>query len=266
MRFGSMLALCAAVMLSSCVSVRAQGAQRSAELKAGTPIQIALTDTIDSHRAKTGDRFAAEITSPVMYGRYAVIPAGSKIYGVVDQAASPVKKLSQPAGVRLVFDRIETPDGRVIPVNARIHKDFDAAKAINKAGGAVGEHLAERQIGGGGAGGVLLPLKIAKAARKAEEFKNKEKDVVIPSGTPFTLSLNDATAVPVDAAAYAGVSDADWAKAREEHLAQPAQPAARPAEEQPATLRGALRQRIRSVREPIREERRGILRGETGGE
>lgn len=266
MRFGSAMALCAAVVLSSCVSVRAEGTGRTAELKAGTPIEIALTDTIDSRQAKAGDRFGAEITAPVMYGRYAVIPAGSKIYGVVDEASSPVKKLSQPAGVRLVFDRIETPDGRVIPVNARIHKDIDAAKAINKAGGAVGEHLAERQIGGGGAGGVLLPLKIAKAARKAEEFKNKEKDVVIPSGTPLTLALKDTTPVPLDAAAYAGVTDADWAKAAEEHRAQPVQPASQPSAEQPSTLRGALRQQIRSVREPIREERRGLLRGETGGE
>lgn len=263
MRYGSVMSLCAAVFFSGCVSVRAEGAGRTAELKAGTAIQVTLIDAIDSHQSKAGDRFGAEITAPVMYGRYAVVPAGSKIYGVVDEASSPVKKLAQPATVRIVFDRIETPDGRVIPVHAGIHKDVDAAKAINKLGGSVGEHLGERELQGGGAGGVLLPLRIAKAARKAEEFKNKEKDVVIPSGTPLTLALKDTTPVPLDAAAYAGVSDADWAKAGEEHRAQQV---SRPAPEPPATLRGALREQIGTVREPIRERRRELLRGEAAEE
>lgn len=251
-------------LLSGCVDVRIEAAsERTAELKAGTTFDVALLDALDSRTAKAGDRFSAEITSPVMYGDCMVIPPKSTIHGVVDEAASAVMKLAQPGTVRIVFDRIETPDGRVIPVHAGIHKEFDAAKAANKLGGAVGEHFGEQELQARGAGGVLLPLRIAKAARKAEEFKNKQKDVVIPAGTPLTLALKDTTPVPLDAATAAGVTDADWARAGTLYRAQAA---ARPSSEPPVRLRGAIREQIGAVREPIREQRRELLRGETGEE
>jgi hypothetical protein len=233
---------------------------RTAELAEGTTIETKLLTGLDSSRAQSGEWFSAEVVSPVMYGQYTLIPAGSKVHGVVDEAAQPALKLAQPATVRIAFDRIETPDGRVIAVHAGLRKDVDAAKAINKLGGSVGTHLGEQELRGGRTGGVFLPLKIARAARKGEEFMNKDANVVIPAGTPLTLVLKDTTPVPLDAATSAGISDSEWTKAGEEYHAQMKSQA------EPVKLRGALRQQIRTIRQPVVEERRGILRRAVGAE
>ncbi len=236
----------------------AADAQKTAELKAGTKLQVTLVTSIDSSKAKAGEWFVAETAAPVMYGPYTLIPTGSKVHGVVDEAARQGIAAGRAGRVRIVFDRIETPDGRVIPISAGIKKDLDTAKAINKIGGSVGEHIGERELRGGGAGGVFLPLKIARAARKGEEFMNKDKDVVIPVGTPLTLGLKETTPVPMDDATAAKISDDEWRKAGEAYRA-----GVRDADAS-KTLRGAIREQFGTIREPIRDTRRGLLRGDGG--
>ena len=144
---------------------------------------------------RQGEWFKSELVEPVMDGARTVIPKGSIVHGVVDEV-KPVKMKIMKAKGEIVFDRIKTPDGRVIPIHAGIHNGFDAVGALNKAGGAVGKQVANQALESV-TQGLIMPLLIAGKARKAIEFAQKDRNVVLPAGSILEIALKDPATVPL---------------------------------------------------------------------
>ena len=84
----------------------------------GTRIFASAQTTISTDASHVGDPVSATITEPVIVDGEVVIPENSRVEGRVsgiDRGEDPTREPS----IEVVFDRIETPDGRSIPVDAR---------------------------------------------------------------------------------------------------------------------------------------------------
>lgn len=95
------------------------GGGESVILPAGeTRIFASAQTTISTDASNVGDPVSATITEPIVVDGEVVIPENSQVQGRVagiDRGEYPTRRPS----IDIVFDRVETPDGRVIPVDAR---------------------------------------------------------------------------------------------------------------------------------------------------
>ena len=183
------------LLASPALSQTAVEKSKSVTLPAGTRMVISLEKTLSSQTAKPGEWFKSVLVEPVMSGSGTVLPKGSTVYGIVDEVKG-VKMKVVKAKIEIVFDRVETPGGEVIPIHAEIHKDFDAVGAMNKAGGAVGEQVANQALESV-TQGLITPLLFYKKARSAIEFAQKDRNVVMPKGTVLEIALKEPATVPV---------------------------------------------------------------------
>lgn len=157
-------------------------------LEEGTEIQVRLEDRLSSATARREDRFEASVAAPVRYRGIVVIPAGTRVQGVV-QAVERGERPSRAGKLDLSFYSIYLDDRTRTDIRTRvvsIQEEIDKGDQAKKAGvGAVLGAVLGSMIGGkkgavigvlaGGAGGVL--------AKTGE-------DVVLPAGTILTLSLD----------------------------------------------------------------------------
>lgn len=162
-------------------------------LEEGTEIQVRLEDRISSATARREDRFEASVAAPVRERGLVVIPAGTRIQGVV-QSVERGERPSKAGRLALSFYSIYLDDRTRTDIRTRvvsIQEEIDKGDQAKKAGvGAVLGAVLGSMIGGkkgavigvlaGGAGGVL--------AKTGE-------DVVLPAGTILTLSLDRELAV-----------------------------------------------------------------------
>jgi hypothetical protein len=157
-------------------------------LEEGTEIQVRLEDRLSSATARREDRFEASVAAPVRSRGMVVIPAGTRIQGVV-QSVERGERPSRAGRLGLSFYAIYLDERTRTDISTRvvsIQEDLDKGDQARKAGvGAVLGAVLGSMIGGkkgavigvlaGGAGGVL--------AKTGE-------DVVLPAGTVLTLSLD----------------------------------------------------------------------------
>ena len=83
-----------------------------------TRIFASAQTTISTDASHVGDPVSATITEPIVVDGEVIIPENSQVQGRVagiDRGEYPTRRPS----IDIVFDRVETPDGRVIPVDAR---------------------------------------------------------------------------------------------------------------------------------------------------
>lgn len=96
-----------------------EGGSESVVLPAGnTQIFASAQTTISTDASHVGDPVSATITDPIVVDGEVVVPENSRVEGQVagiDRGEYPTRRPS----IDIVFDRIETPDGRVIPIDAR---------------------------------------------------------------------------------------------------------------------------------------------------
>ncbi len=83
-----------------------------------TALRVAATTAISTDESRPGDPVSARVTQPVVVDGEVVIPEDSRVEGRVtrvDQGDYPLRRPS----IDVVYDRIDTPDGRSIPIDAR---------------------------------------------------------------------------------------------------------------------------------------------------
>lgn len=195
-RAGYVCAAGAAIFLTlPAASTAVERKAASVTLPAGTKMVIRLEKTLSSQTSNPGEWFKSVLVEPVLSGTATVIPKGSTVYGVIDEVKGVKLKVIK-AKIEIVFDRIETPTGKVIPINAQIHKDFDAVGALKKAGGSVGESVGEKALETA-TQGLITPLLIYKKGRSAIEFARKDRNVVMPEGTILQIALREPATIPV---------------------------------------------------------------------
>jgi len=83
-----------------------------------TQIFVSASTRVTSDESQAGDPVEAVTAEPVVVHGEIVIPEGSSVRGRIESVDPGEYPLRRPS-MEIVYDRIETPDGRVIPIEAR---------------------------------------------------------------------------------------------------------------------------------------------------
>ena len=164
-------------------------AQARAVLPEGSVIIVRTTSQLESSTCKVGETFETAVVDTVRIDNYTVIPAGSRIRGVI--------KLAQPAtrqrsGVLEVsFDRLTLPDGKAFYLDGKltstdpaerrqIESDPNARVVLVGGRGGIGAAIAGAGSEGSSASAVLQAL---------GGMLSEARDVRVPAGTPLAVQL-----------------------------------------------------------------------------
>src|SRR5919202_2100791 len=120
MRLGSVRSMATSVAAAAFMLAAATGlsAQSRVVLPEGTVIIVRTTGPLESATAKTGQTFETVVVDTVRVENYTVIPAGSRIRGVVTFAQPADRQRSGVIEVR--FDRLTLPDGKTYSLRGKL--------------------------------------------------------------------------------------------------------------------------------------------------
>ena len=96
----------------------AASAQSRVVLPAGSVIIVRTTTPLQSATVKQGQMFETNVEESVGVDEFTVIPAGSKIRGVVTLATPATRQ--QSGVIEVVFDRLMLPNGSTFPIAGRL--------------------------------------------------------------------------------------------------------------------------------------------------
>src|SRR5258707_10733971 len=94
-------------------------APSTGQIPAGTLIPAELSKSLDSKKAKSGDKVEAKTAVDLLSQGKIVIPRNTKIIGHVTEAKAHSKE-SPDSMVGIVFDRIAMKDGHEVPIQAAV--------------------------------------------------------------------------------------------------------------------------------------------------
>ena len=191
MRLGRATSAAAGVWTSVFMLVAPTGlsAQTRVVLPEGTVIVVRTSTPLESATAKAGQTFETVVVDTVRVENYTVIPAGSRIRGVVT-FAQPADR--QRSGVIEVnFDRLTLPDGRAHSLRGKltstdaaerrqIEADPNARVVLVGGRGGVGAAIAAAGSERSPAGGILAAL---------GGLLSEGRDVRVPAGTSLAVQL-----------------------------------------------------------------------------
>ena len=185
----------------------------------GTQIQLTLLSGISTSVAKEGDPFVAVVGQPVMLGNQLLIPAGTRINGVIGTIQRP-KNFSLFRGqayMNLNFKTMEV-DSRLIPIEMSIlgflqPRPGKDPKRRNDLKITEGEVVQEKHdykgdaigmaIGGGGGSlvglvfsNVMRGFGIGMAAGAIYVVARKGKEVELPASTNILVRMDNTVTVP----------------------------------------------------------------------
>jgi peptidoglycan hydrolase-like protein with peptidoglycan-binding domain len=177
------------------VAVTQISAQARVVLPEGTVIVVRTSSPLESATAKTGQTFETVVVDTVRVENFTVIPAGSRIRGVVT-FAQPADR--QRSGVIQVnFDRLTLPDGQTFALNGKltstdaaerrqIESDPNARVVLVGGRGGVGAAIAGAGSERSPASGILAAL---------GNLLSEGRDVRVPAGTPLAVQLEQGLAL-----------------------------------------------------------------------
>ncbi len=113
----------AAALVLSVVAMAATqpAAPRPPMIPAGTTLRVQLDTTLTDATNKNGDPFTADITEPVYVNGKQVVPQWSTVNGHI-AFLKPSGRVSGKAQMRLVLDKITTPDGAIYALNGTLEQ------------------------------------------------------------------------------------------------------------------------------------------------
>jgi hypothetical protein len=164
-------------------------AQARVVLPEGTVIVVRTSSPLESATAKAGQTFETVVVDTVRVENYTVIPAGSRIRGVVTFAQPSDRQRS--GVIEVNFDRLTLPDGRSQALNGKltstdaaerrqIESDPNARVVLVGGRSGVGAAIA-------GAGSERSPASGILAALGG--LLSEGRDVRVPAGTPLAVQL-----------------------------------------------------------------------------
>ena len=124
-------------------------AQSRVVLPAGSVIIVRTTTPLLSATAKAGQTFETNVEESIGVDEFAVIPAGSKIRGVVSMATPATRQ--QSGVIEVVFDRLTLPSGSTFPISGRLTPTSSARLAASERCRSFARSRWSR-LGGGGCG------------------------------------------------------------------------------------------------------------------
>jgi len=111
----------------------AQGEAAETKLASGAALNATLSSSVDSKKAKVGDKVEARMTEDLKNGDRTVIPNGTKLLGHVTQATARVKGDDQ-SSLAIQFDNAVPKKGAEIPLHVMVmavaapDNDFDGGR------------------------------------------------------------------------------------------------------------------------------------------
>jgi len=164
-------------------------------LPEGSVIIVRTSSQLESSTAKTGQTFETMVVDTVRVENYTVIPAGSRIRGVVTFAQAADRQRS--GVIQVNFDRLTLPDGKVYALTGKltstdpaerrqIESDPNARVVLVGARGGVGAAIA-------GAGSERSPA--SGIFQALGNMLSEGRDVRVPAGTPLAVQLEQGLAL-----------------------------------------------------------------------
>ena len=114
-----------ALALLGLIAAPALSAQTRVVVPEGTVIIVRTTTALESSTARQGQTFETVVADTVRVDNFNVIPAGSRIRGVVVAAQAATRQQSGAIDVR--FDRLTLPNGTSVALSGRL-TSTDAAE------------------------------------------------------------------------------------------------------------------------------------------
>jgi len=160
---------------------------RGGEVPSGTEIDVRLSAPLSSETATVEQRFEATTAADVMQDGRVLIPAGSRVRGVVS-SVDPASRTDRRGSMTLAFDQI-TINGRNYEMRGTLVQALEADKdnEVAKIGGGAGVGAI---IGGiiGGLKGAILGAVIGAGGTIAA---TEGSDVKLEAGTILRLRLDE---------------------------------------------------------------------------
>jgi putative peptidoglycan binding protein len=173
------------------VAASAAAAQSRVVLPAGTVIIVRTTTPLQSASARSGQVFETNVEGSVGVDEYTVIPAGSKIRGVVSLATPATRQ--QSGVIEVVFDRLMLPNGSTVQIDGKLTStDSAERRQIESDPNAHVVLVGER----GGIGAAIAGAGSSKSTNNIfaalGSLLSEGRDVSVPSGTPLAVELQSA--------------------------------------------------------------------------
>jgi hypothetical protein len=173
------------------VAASAVSAQSRVVLPAGTVIIVRTTAPLQSASARSGQTFETNVEGSVGVDEYTVIPAGSRVRGVVSLATPATRQ--QSGVIEVVFDRLILPSGSTFPINGKLTStDSAERRQIDSDPNAHVVLVGER----GGIGATIAGAGSSKSTNNIfaalGSLLSQGRDVSVPAGTPLAVELQSA--------------------------------------------------------------------------
>jgi hypothetical protein len=173
------------------VAASAASAQSRVVLPAGSVINVRTTTPQQSATARTGQMFETNVEGSVGVDEFTVIPAGSKIRGVVSLATPATRQ--QSGVIEVVFDRLALPNGSTFPITGKLTSTDSAERRQ------IESDPNARVVLVGGRGGIGAAIAGAGSGKSANNIfaalggmLSEGRDVSVPTGTPLAVQLESA--------------------------------------------------------------------------
>lgn len=177
------------ILFFTLLAMSGLSAQTRLVLPEGSVIIVRTSSPLESATAKVGQTFETVVVDTVRVDNYTVIPAASRIRGVVTFAQAADR---QRSGVMEVnFDRLTLPDGKAYTLSGKltstdaaerrqIESDPNARVVLVGGRGGVGAAIAGAGSERSPASGILAAL---------GNLLSEARDVRVPAGTPLAIQL-----------------------------------------------------------------------------
>jgi hypothetical protein len=213
------------ILFFTLLAVSGLSAQTRLVLPEGSVMIVRTSSPLESATAKVGQTFETVVADTVRVENYTVIPAGSRIRGVVTFAQAANR---QRSGVMEVnFDRLSLPDGKAYALSGKltstdaaerrqIESDPNARVVLVGGRGGVGAAIA-------GAGSERSP--VSGILAELGNLLSEARDVRVPAGTALAVQLEQGLVLSRRGAARAPdaftiYTAADRIRAAQQALAQ----------------------------------------------
>jgi hypothetical protein len=154
-------------------------------------IIVRTTTPLLSATAKTGQTFDTNVEESIGVDEFTVIPAGSKIRGVITMATPATRQ--QSGVIDLVFDRLTLPNGSTFPISGKLTStDSAERRQIEADPNAHVVLVGER----GGIGAAIAGAGSQKGSNAIfaalGNLLSEGRNVSVPTGTPLAVQLENA--------------------------------------------------------------------------
>jgi hypothetical protein len=156
-------------------------------IPAGQELDVRLGTTLSSKTAKVEQRFEATTVADLMQNGMVLIPAGSRVRGVVS-AVDPADRIHRAGSITLSFDQIEVR-GRTYPIHAQATNVFESG-GIREEAGTAGIGAGAGAIVGGIIGGLKGALIGAVIGAGGAIAATEGKDIGLPAGSIVRIRLD----------------------------------------------------------------------------